>query len=199
MSSPRNYGIEKANGDFIGFLDADDKYHQRKLEDQLNCFIQNPDADIVYGKAKFFEKNNFENLYNNKKKDKYSELLKLRGRGSLIIFKLIQKNFTVVSAPLLRRKVLESVGSFSEDFKSYEDWQFWLRCALADCYFFYYENPEVCTYIRFGHESMMSDSKKLIRSGVQLRKFILFKFPFKYQAYNFYRLLRSQFKLLIVR
>jgi glycosyltransferase involved in cell wall biosynthesis len=199
LSSTRNYGIEKAKGDFIGFLDADDLYHERKLEDQLNCFIENPQADIVYGNAKFFEKNNFEKLFNSKEKGKNSELLKLSGRGGAIISLLIRKNFTVVSAPLLRRQVIKSVGSFSEDFKSYEDWQFWLRCALAGCNFSFSEKPEVCTYIRFGHESMMSDKKKLIRSGIQLRKFVLSKFPFEYQPYNFYRLLRSELKLLMTR
>lgn len=44
---PRNIGIEKANGRFIAFLDSDDIWLPKKLEEQLPLF-ESSDTAIVY-------------------------------------------------------------------------------------------------------------------------------------------------------
>lgn len=199
LSSTRNYGITLAKGDFICFLDADDLFDKKKLESQLACFAQNSKADIVYGNAMFFEKDDLSNLYYSKKKEAQSSFKQFTGNGKALIKLLIEDNMTVVSAPLIKKEVFVRVGDFDLSYKSYEDWHFWLRCALADCHFVFCAEPLVCTYIRFGHESMMSDKSKLLRAGIQLRKFLNSQLPLNFLPYNFYRLLRSQFKLLLVR
>ncbi len=46
--TPRNEGIRQATGRFIAFLDSDDAWLPKKLEEQLPLF-EHPDTAIVYG------------------------------------------------------------------------------------------------------------------------------------------------------
>ncbi len=50
----RNHGVRKANGFFIGFLDADDKWHERKLERQIEFFSEE-NVDVVYSSGHSFK------------------------------------------------------------------------------------------------------------------------------------------------
>lgn len=45
-SSPRNYGVEKAKGRYIGFLDADDRYTENAIKDALD-HNKKHDADMI--------------------------------------------------------------------------------------------------------------------------------------------------------
>jgi glycosyltransferase involved in cell wall biosynthesis len=47
----RNSGVEKANGDFLAFLDADDRWPEEKLELQLRAFESDPALEMVFGQA----------------------------------------------------------------------------------------------------------------------------------------------------
>lgn len=50
-ASARNVGIERATGEFIAFLDADDYWEPQKLERQLNIFALHPEVGLVAGQA----------------------------------------------------------------------------------------------------------------------------------------------------
>ena len=47
----RNKGAELAQGDFIAFLDADDRWPEYKLERQLSAFATDPALEMVFGQA----------------------------------------------------------------------------------------------------------------------------------------------------
>lgn len=198
LSSARNYGLSLSKGDFICFLDADDRLDNNKLADQLRCFEENPDADIVYGRAMFFENDDRSALFYNKAKTDRQIFSRLSGSGKKLLHDLVVNNITVVSAPLVRSSVFKKVGGFDESYRSYEDWHFWARCAFADMRFVYCESPAVCTYIRFGHESMMSDKRKLVLAGIQLRRFFSSRLSGLSGIYNFYRLLKLYLKLRLL-
>jgi hypothetical protein len=178
-------------------LDADDLLDASKLEAQIDCFQTHPAADIVYGRSKFFEMEFGRELFDNKKKTREPDKDCPSGKGDKMLGTLVHGNFMVVSAPLVRRRVFEKVGGFDLAYKSYEDWQYWVRCALAGMEFVFCESPPVCTYIRFGFESMMSDTKKLLLASVQLRRFLIGKISGKMALYNHYRMRKSQLKLLL--
>src|ERR1041385_3812831 len=47
----RNKGVELARGDFLAFLDADDRWPEEKIERQLSAFENDPALEMVFGQA----------------------------------------------------------------------------------------------------------------------------------------------------
>jgi glycosyltransferase involved in cell wall biosynthesis len=50
----RNLGVTRARGQFIAFLDHDDRWPPEKLAWQLDAFDGEPDADLVFGHVQNF-------------------------------------------------------------------------------------------------------------------------------------------------
>jgi glycosyltransferase involved in cell wall biosynthesis len=49
MAASRNRAIPEARGDYLAFLDADDRFPPDKLERQLAVFDADPELDVVFG------------------------------------------------------------------------------------------------------------------------------------------------------
>jgi glycosyltransferase involved in cell wall biosynthesis len=54
MSASRNLGISSAAGDFIAFIDADDVWRPRKLEEQVAILNAHPDVGMVCGTVNYW-------------------------------------------------------------------------------------------------------------------------------------------------
>lgn len=121
-SVPRNYGIKKASGSLMAFLDSDDLWTKEKLFCQVKYLNDNPGANFVYsmsisyGNVNVFSEN--------------FELFPLPFRIAHNREELIKKGNTIpVSTVLIRKEVLEDGGGFDEspDLKAVEDYDLWLR------------------------------------------------------------------------
>ena len=75
-SIPRNIGIENASGQYIAFIDSDDIWYSKKLEQQLN-FMLIHDINFSYTNFDFIDINGLiiENRLNINKKLSYRKLL----------------------------------------------------------------------------------------------------------------------------
>ncbi len=121
---PRNVGIRQAKGELIAFQDSDDKWFPDKLASQVPLF-DNPATVMSCGHAVIMEQNGsvtnkrIETSEALKKVEKFSNLLKMNSVSTL--------------TTMVRRSALETVGLFdeSEGLKAVEDYELWLRIAVA--------------------------------------------------------------------
>jgi glycosyltransferase involved in cell wall biosynthesis len=54
ISASQNLGISEAKGEYIAFLDADDVWMPRKLEEQVAVLNSHPEAAMVYGVTQYW-------------------------------------------------------------------------------------------------------------------------------------------------
>lgn len=123
-ASARNFGISKAEGNYISFLDGDDTYFPRKLERSLNAMLKGQNIAIVY--SDYIEK--------------YPDKAQIRLKQNFSREMLFQ-NCIVSTNSMVKKEALEIVGGFDETFKYVEDYDLWCRLAIAG--FFALRVPEV--------------------------------------------------------
>ena len=119
VATARNRGIERATGDYIAFLDADDTWTSNKLELQLKALQQNPQASVAYSWTYF--------LYEATGVCSPSEPIYHQGN---VYTELLSNNFLCSgSNPLIRSEAIDAVGFFDSSFPHCADWDYYLRLA----------------------------------------------------------------------
>jgi hypothetical protein len=100
-------------------------------------FARHPEADIVYGAVRYFAEGVAGGGEENAGRRWIDgpELRAVSGAGGSVLATLVDDNFMVIEAPLIRRSLLERIGGFDPRIRRMEDWECWLRCALAGAYF----------------------------------------------------------------
>jgi hypothetical protein len=132
--------------------------------------MSHPDVDIVYSDARYFATERpLERLYS---KDGMNRawMSKASGKGREILRYLIPRNMMVVSSPLIRHRVIETCGLFDENLKAHEDWEYWIRCALNDVNFVYFDSPGTLTLIRYHAASMSLDPFLMLRTSREIHR-----------------------------
>jgi glycosyltransferase involved in cell wall biosynthesis len=117
----RNYGISKANGEYIAFCDDDDLWMPEKLERQVKLLDLNKELGLVYSDCYLIDENG------NLERDTLLTWLKLL-RGN-VFDKLFQFNFIPMLTVIVRREVLSKVGGFNPKYIIAQDHDLWLRIA----------------------------------------------------------------------
>jgi len=119
VSAARNRGVEAADGEFVAFLDADDVWHPRKWELQVQAFEQNPELALIGTQAFDWPTPDYPELDGADD----APLTQLSWED------LVVRNYLFTSSIVVRRSALTRAGRFDPTIQGPEDRDLWLRVA----------------------------------------------------------------------
>jgi glycosyltransferase involved in cell wall biosynthesis len=124
QSSARNFGVERARGEFVSFLDQDDMFYPDKLERVVP--LLGPGVDLVYTDADTIDAHD-RTLYRGIHQAHRLGWPHPKRRVEDVLFKDI---FVMPGVMTVRRELVRRVGGFDETLSGYEDDDLFLRLFL---------------------------------------------------------------------
>ncbi len=170
LSDARNYGIKKALGAYIQFLDSDDLLSSQKLLLQVQS-LHNSQADVSICTSEYFYDDNYDHRFiNNFCLD---QLLFKQVYGNDLFDHFLTDNRVPVSSPLLRKEVIDEAGLFDIKLRSLEDWDYWFRILFLNKIFNLDFTSSPQTSIRVRNNSMSTNKTTMTLSRIVVFKKIL--------------------------
>jgi glycosyltransferase involved in cell wall biosynthesis len=148
LSADRNTGIRNASGEYIAFLDDDDRWHKSKIDRQISALEENETAGIATCLVVAVTPDN--------------EIVHCdtdAPSGDCSKELLINNKIGSPSRVLVRRECIEEIGIFDESLPTKQDWDFYLR--LCQDWNVLAVNDYLC--FRTIHHSMSSSASALER------------------------------------
>lgn len=154
VSAARNAGLAAASADFVLFLDDDDSLEPWALERLGSLQAAEPRADLVHADWDFVSDSSSRCL------PQSSEL------GPEPLRTLIRRNPLALHCVLARRQALMDLGAFRPRGGALEDWELWLRLAVAGACFRHL--PEVLAHYHWrpGSGSSRAEAMHEVRLAV---------------------------------
>lgn len=159
----RNHGIRAARGEFVAFLDDDDRWEPRKLELCL-AKLEEERLDLVCHSERWIKANGSSRLR------VYSDLFDPRVDP---LVSLMRNNPFSTSAVVVRRERLMEAGLFDETLPSAEDYDLWIRLVMLPRFRVDFIDEPLGEYaVREGSESSKIDRRHdaLVTIGRRYRR-----------------------------
>lgn len=124
LGEARNLASKMVQGTWIGFLDVDDVWLPRKLEEQMKIAESEPDVGLVYCRTKL--------MYGTyKSQDDYCRFYATMPlpEGNVLTQLLLVENFIPLVSAIVRRQYFLASGGIPAHYKQAED--FYLFCLIA--------------------------------------------------------------------
>lgn len=156
LPAARNTAMRRATAEVFALLDSDDLWAPEFLDEQLAILRARPDVDIVTGNA-----------------------LTLGGhldgrptrpcpdpRPQPDLATILSDEYAVFIMSVFRRRVFDAVGLFDEMLRTNEDFDYWLRAALAGFTFIRNERP--LGYYRRRDDSLSASQVRMLRGALRV-------------------------------
>ncbi len=117
LAESRNSGAASADGDWLCFLDADDRLHPEYIEAMSEAIDELGDGKAL--------------LQPSHRNDKDRPTGKA-GEITIIPPCDIRRGNFLIIGTVAPRDIFTKVGGFSDEFDLYEDWELWIRCMVHE-------------------------------------------------------------------
>jgi glycosyltransferase involved in cell wall biosynthesis len=152
-AAARNRGLELARGEYLAYLDHDDRWPQEKLQFQVAYLDEHPEVGVVYGRL----------LYIDEEGTPQSCLRGPEPQGW--IFKLLLRDhgcLYTMSLPMMRTALVRQVGGFFHSADTADDLCLWLRLAQITQFGFI---PEILVEYTVGNPHQQSGNLSRMHRG----------------------------------
>jgi len=117
QSDALNKGFRIAQGEILGWLNADDSYNAEAISKVVSYFQGHSGVDVVYGDCQVV--------------DEYGQPIRISRSRPFDLARLLMENYIPQPTVFMRRRVLDAVGGVDERLHFVMDWELWLRVGVV--------------------------------------------------------------------
>ncbi|MFT4303209.1 MAG: glycosyltransferase [Candidatus Woesearchaeota archaeon] len=177
-----NKGIKHSKGEYIARIDAGDISNKKRLEKQINEFKKDKNLGIIGTWCNFIDEKNKE-IITLRPPTNYSKIKK----------EILRHNLITHPTLMIKKEVIEEIGSYTDKFKYNEDYELVIKCIKK----YKVKNiPEILTTCLIRKKGLSYKKEKKQRwNSIKLRINAIKKY--NYPKHNVIHIIKPLFLLII--
>ncbi|SHM59314.1 glycosyltransferase family 2 protein [Gracilibacillus kekensis] len=149
-SVARNLGLDKASGELVQFLDADDVLKCDKIQKAVSVFMKDYTIDAVHCGTVYFENGKIINRIKANKQKNHTKIL-------------LRKNIFTINSLIFRKEIS---SEFRINMKYNEDWEYWIY-TLQNAKIFY-QTDYLGAFVYIHDKNTMKNKEQMYISELEL-------------------------------